>query len=292
MVEILEINGIKTNNYTMWYRFPKSIKQKVIYVGNEKVSFSDKITYICPSCKTKNSTILRTFNDRLGTYDDFNYKCKSCVDKNHNLESFSKKQLITKTKNKSRPKDIIKREGTLGFIGKNQKSGSKIRAKMNETKIKNNSFGHKNSNSYFIRMKNWELKSEEELKEIYMKGYNTKIINGTLSNNGKKRIFNNFYDMYKAKVWHFTNKNKLESIKNIEKRGRIGLKNNPFHLDHKYSISEGFKNNIPAHIIGSIYNLEMIPALENCSKQDKCSILLEDLYAHVVNKSGELLETL
>jgi len=292
MVEILEIKGIKTNNYTMWYRFSKSIKQKVIYVGNEKVSFLDKITYICPSCKTKNSTILRTFNDRLGTYNEFDYMCKSCVDKNHNLEDFTIKQLITKTRNKTRPKDIIEREGTLGFVGKDQKSGSEIRDKMNKTKTKNNSFGHKNTESYFKRMENWESKTEEELNEIYKKCYNTKLKNGTLSNNGSKRSNNDFYNMYSAKVWFYTNKNDLESIKDYEKRGRIGLKENPFHLDHKFSIKEGFKNNIPAHIIGSIYNLEMIPALDNCSKQDKCSILLEDLYADVVNKSGELLETL
>lgn len=179
MVEILEIDGIETKSYTMWYRFSKSLKQKVTYVGNKKVSSNAKISYICPSCDNISSTSLRTFNDRVGNYDLFYYMCKSCVDKNHNLEDFSSKQEETKRKNGTRPKDIIEKTGKLGFIGKDQKSGSDIRNKMNETKTKNNTFGNKGTDSYNNRITNWELKTEDEKVSIYKKIVDSKIKNGT-----------------------------------------------------------------------------------------------------------------
>lgn len=50
-----------------------------------------------------------------------------------------------------------------------------------------------------------------------------------------------------------------------------------YQLDHKFSILQGFKNNISPEIISSYVNLEMLPAYENESKQDKCSITKEQL---------------
>jgi len=64
----------------------------------------------------------------------------------------------------------------------------------------------------------------------------------------------------------------INTLTNFENRGP---KN--FHLDHKYSKLEGFKNKISPDVIGHICNLEMIPYNENTSKRDKCSITLETL---------------
>lgn len=50
-----------------------------------------------------------------------------------------------------------------------------------------------------------------------------------------------------------------------------------YQLDHKFSILQGFKNNISPEIISSYVNLEMLTAYENKSKQDKCSITKEQL---------------
>jgi hypothetical protein len=49
------------------------------------------------------------------------------------------------------------------------------------------------------------------------------------------------------------------------------------HLDHRFSISEGYKKNIPPQIIGSKENLEIITEKENCSKQHRCSISYDEL---------------
>jgi hypothetical protein len=77
-------------------------------------------------------------------------------------------------------------------------------------------------------------------------------------------------------VWIHTNKQPIKDLPNYSKRGRVGIKD-AYHLDHKYSIIEGFKNNIPPYLIGSINNLEMITWEENCSKKQNCSIELEEL---------------
>lgn len=80
-------------------------------------------------------------------------------------------------------------------------------------------------------------------------------------------------ELYTKTVRQFTELNDLSILPNAHKRGK-----NNFHLDHKFSIMEGFKNNIPPYIIGSIINLEFIPYQENCSKRDKCSITKNELF--------------
>jgi len=55
---------------------------------------------------------------------------------------------------------------------------------------------------------------------------------------------------------------------------------NTYHLDHRFSIKEGFENNIPIHIIASVHNLEMLKAKDNRIKTRKCSISLENLLSN------------
>lgn len=85
------------------------------------------------------------------------------------------------------------------------------------------------------------------------------------------------YELYRLNVWRITNKQDLESLKDIDKRGRIDLNPDAYHIDHKFSIREGFEENIPPEIIGSLKNLEMIPGKNNCSKRANCSISKEEL---------------
>jgi hypothetical protein len=63
-----------------------------------------------------------------------------------------------------------------------------------------------------------------------------------------------------------------------------------YHLDHKYSIAEGFKNKVPPEVIGSIYNLEFIPCNANTRKGTKCSIKLEELYVLFGGRDRSLRE--
>jgi len=79
-------------------------------------------------------------------------------------------------------------------------------------------------------------------------------------------------ELYVKEVMKYTNKQNLSLLENFDKRGRFS-----YHLDHKYSISEGWKNNILPYIIGSIYNLEMLEWNKNISKGAKCSTTLDEI---------------
>lgn len=88
------------------------------------------------------------------------------------------------------------------------------------------------------------------------------------------------YKKYVSDVKKVTNKQKITKLLNYDKRGISGI-NGVYHLDHKYSIIEGFKNNVDSDIIGNINNLEFIPWRDNIIKGSKCSITLEELLLRV-----------
>jgi hypothetical protein len=82
-------------------------------------------------------------------------------------------------------------------------------------------------------------------------------------------------ERYHSEVWTITGQNFKKHKHLIE---NAVLRGNDFHLDHIFSISEGFRNNIPAHIIGHVTNLRILPSSENCSKQGKCHKTVDQLY--------------
>jgi hypothetical protein len=84
------------------------------------------------------------------------------------------------------------------------------------------------------------------------------------------------FKKYKKKVISITNKQPISELSNFNKRGVSGIEGN-FHLDHKFSIVEGFIQNISPSIIGNIKNLEFIPWEENVKKRTNCSINITEL---------------
>ena len=76
-------------------------------------------------------------------------------------------------------------------------------------------------------------------------------------------------------ISQWKHKDDIKKLDNFEKRGHANK--GMYHLDHKFSIVEGFKQNIPPYIIGHICNLEMIVARNNLIKNKKCSITKEEL---------------
>ena len=121
------------------------------------------------------------------------------------------------------------------------------------------------------------LKKDEgglnEFQKATQKALKTKIKNNLVTPLEKKGDF----ERYKYLVWFFTNKNDIDSLENAEKRSRAGV-DGAFHLDHKYSIYDGFNNNVPPEIIGNIENLVFIPWKENVSKNFSSSISLNELF--------------
>lgn len=84
--------------------------------------------------------------------------------------------------------------------------------------------------------------------------------------------FKEGYELYHFRCWQWTNHSlSRHVIDNIEKRSR------KFHLDHKVSIKHGYEHGVLPIIIGSWYNLEVIPSSVNCSKKANCSITIDEL---------------
>lgn len=126
---------------------------------------------------------------------------------------------------------------------------------------------NKNKNSWNALSYKERIKRLNKLKQtMYDKGewYDWK--------NKDSYLFSDF-ELYSKKVREITESNDLSVLNNSNRRGKY-----EYHLDHRYSIMEGFKNNIPPYIIGSIVNLEFISYKQNCSKRDKCSISKEQLF--------------
>jgi hypothetical protein len=84
------------------------------------------------------------------------------------------------------------------------------------------------------------------------------------------------YKKYKNDVTKITRQQSINQLLNYEKRGNSGVEG-AYHLDHKYSIVEGFKNGISPEIIGGIKNLEFIPWKENITKRAKCSVTINEI---------------
>lgn len=57
----------------------------------------------------------------------------------------------------------------------------------------------------------------------------------------------------------------------------LNLRSIDYHLDHKYSIFEGYKNNVDVRVIGHWLNLEIIPKNKNLIKSSRCSVEIQHL---------------
>jgi len=51
-----------------------------------------------------------------------------------------------------------------------------------------------------------------------------------------------------------------------------------YHIDHIYSIQNGFKNGVLPEIIANPFNLRMLWCTDNYNKHNKSDILIEKLY--------------
>ena len=102
-----------------------------------------------------------------------------------------------------------------------------------------------------------ELKLMQECRFIIKKNPNLKKRKLNKIKNLEKRL-------YYLRVWSITESQPLHKLKNHNKRCFYGK--NCYHLDHRCSISEGFKNDIPPEIIGRMDNLKFMPAKLNMEK--------------------------
>lgn len=119
-----------------------------------------------------------------------------------------------------------------------------------------------NGHSLMVTWNNWERG-----KRCRMCYEHNKWVNAVKNKNGWKR--------YKFLVWYYTELS-YRNYKDLINPDNYKRGSN-YHLDHKYSLYEGFKNNVSPKIIGGYKNLEVIESSINLSKGKKCSIELSDI---------------
>lgn len=82
-------------------------------------------------------------------------------------------------------------------------------------------------------------------------------------------------DTYYKEVWEITEASFKKHYNQINPTGVN--RGSDWHLDHKFSIAEGFRSGLPASLIGSHHNLQMLPSKDNIKKGDSCSISESEL---------------
>jgi hypothetical protein len=117
------------------------------------------------------------------------------------------------------------------------------------------------SHAFYKHLKHYGI--EKKNHKVYPDGINPRKISNV-----------DEFEEYWRMVRIITERNYKKFIDKIDSERKRGRK---YHLDHKFSVAEGFNYGVDPHIIGSVHNLEIIPYKENCSKGEKCSVSLEDL---------------
>jgi hypothetical protein len=130
---------------------------------------------------------------------------------------------------------------------------------------------------------------KEKRKDVLLEKYNdenfnnpdktrkTRIKNGTQINdeivdgfiNYKKIVMNKTLTIYR-------NNQKIINPQNLKRSKK------DYHLDHLFSIKQGFLQNIPIEIISHPCNLQMIHYKDNLKKQDECWISKDDLLNNII----------
>jgi hypothetical protein len=131
---------------------------------------------------------------------------------------------------------------------------------------------NKNKETYFKRTGyNCSFQNPSVIKNIRIKIKKIRVEKGDWLSDDQIPLFHLYY----RKVSHYTYQSIQKKFTNDELYNR--RKRNT-QIDHKYSIKQGFIDNILPCIIGSIYNLEILPQKQNAQKNIKCSITKEELF--------------
>jgi hypothetical protein len=246
---------------------------------NKKVYHYTNLLKEIPTCLNCGSNVkFKRFRDGYQPY--CTSKCQySCdIAKNNWLESW-------KTGN-SNNEHIIKRESTaIERYGNLDNYKSHLRSKIKESCM------DKHGVQFVMQTESYKKKRKETLKEKYgSESYNnpnktkhTRINNKTQFDDSVIDDFLSYKRVVVNRTMTIYRNNTLIINPNNLKRG---IKY--YHVDHKFSIKEGFLNNIPIEIITHPSNLEMIYYMDNLKKQYDCSISQEKLLEDIINFDKEI----
>lgn len=212
---------------------------------------------------------------------------KYCGDKCvKNSEEYYERWSSTWNKNNSDGSFIKKRTNTAiskyGSIKNYKKS------------IKNNyekSITEKYGVTNLFESEDFKKQRKKTLKEKYgSETYNnpektrkTRISNGTQINDEIVNDFNDYKRIAMNRTLTIYRNNKGIINPNDVKRSK-----KEYHIDHIFSLKQGFLNNIPIEIITHPFNLHMIHYKDNLIKQDNCWITIEDLLLKIIKNDVEI----
>jgi hypothetical protein len=216
-------------------------------------------------------------------YISYNSKKMRCVEKITQCPGFVKKAEASRQKNMSKEqrrahmKKMSERGNTvLKELHRDQAWLANKSHKISEAVHKRG--GHAGqSNPMFGKNHNAETKqilsdrANNRNPECYLNATETKITRGLAIPKEQKTE----WELYREQVLGYTYKSWKHHQNKINP---LGLeRGSKFELDHKFSITEGFKQNVDPKIIGHYSNLELLPKDDNRSKRIKCSVTLEEL---------------
>lgn len=124
---------------------------------------------------------------------------------------------------------------------------------------------NKNFLSYYIDKYGYDIGIERWLD----KNNKISLANSKIKKEDKKKFINYIYDVNKYTRLSLSN----YEVDGIDMRG----KEFGYDLDHIFSKVSGFKNGIPAYIIGHVSNLRIVESSYNRRKQHRCDIEIEDI---------------
>jgi hypothetical protein len=114
----------------------------------------------------------------------------------------------------------------------------------------------------------------------------TRIENGTQIND---EVVDKFIE-YKKVVTNRTI-TMYRNNQNLINPNNLKRSNKSYHIDHIFSIKQGFLINLPVEIVSHPCNLHMIHYKENLIKQDNCWIELNELLRKIISYEQELTFT-
>jgi hypothetical protein len=222
------------------------------------------VRFLCDKCKSKtiNTTTSHSlFNEEYKLNTINNQTCRSCRTKISEFE----------TKHSFINFDIIKKSfqdnlyNLITYEEDYMLSDNKSQYKLQSVCPQNH--------SYIATWNNWN------------KGKRCRVCYETEKHNNAVK-YKEGWELYRFQVMTETQKTYRKFKKEINPFNlKRGIRN--YHIDHKLSIHDGFKLNIPPKIIGSKYNLEMLTYSENTSKGKKSVLNSEELINKFENNKNK-----
>ena len=131
-------------------------------------------------------------------------------------------------------------------------------------------------------------RKEETAKSIRKRLHNNE--NYEKMSNTKRKKFGTFTPDLAKNFRHYARFVRERAQKWAQESGYI-IGQQTYHVDHKFSILDAWKNNLPERIVNHPVNLQILEAKTNSSKGSKSELTLEELYDNIRKYDEERYDT-